>query len=270
MDILSNFLLQLVFTVGIVVVFGLIIAFARRMFCRLIGPAGPKILLLTGIVGTPIHELSHAIMCIIFGHRITEMKLYQPNSDDGVLGYVAHTYNPRNIYHQIGNFFIGVAPIIGGSGVLLLLMNLMLPDMFVDVLDQLSLLENITTDFASIAGVFFDVFLKVIAIVFDFSYVGAFIWWAFIILALMISSHMEVSSADIKSGVGGLCFIAVLLLIVDAILFFIDVSILEEVTFAMTGFSAVIIGFLGISAIFSAALIIIALIIRIVSKILGR
>ena len=270
MEILSNFLLQIVFTIGIVVIFGLIIAFARRMFCRIIGPAGPRILLLTGIVGTPIHELSHALMCIIFGHRITEMKLYQPNSDDGVLGYVAHTYNPRNIYHQIGNFFIGVAPIIGGSGVLLLLMNFMLPDMFVDVLDQLSLLENITTDFGTIAAVFFDVFLAIIGIVFDFSYAGAFIWWAFIILALMISSHMEVSSADIKSGIGGFIYIALLLLAADAILYFIDVSILEEVTSAMTGFSAVIIGFLGISAIFSVALIAIALVVRIISKLLGR
>ncbi len=269
-DIFSHFLTQILFTVGVVVVFGLIIALARRIFCYIIGPSGPRVLLATGIVGTPIHELSHALMCIVFFHRITEMKLYDPNAENGVLGYVSHTYNPRNLYHQIGNFFIGVAPIICGSGVLLLLMKFMLPEMFADVFGSLTAMESVSADIKDIASQFFAVFVDVIKMVFDFSYANTAVWWIFIILALMISSHMEISSADIKSGIGGLFFLCLALLAADAILYFVDYSILEELTYTMTGFSAIIIGFLGISAIFSAALIVIGVVVRIISTVLGR
>ena len=94
MEILTNFLLQLACTVGVIAVFGLLIAWCTKLFCRMVGVAGPKILLLTGVVGTPIHELGHALMCLVFGHKIVEMKLFQPNNAEGTLGYVNHSYNP--------------------------------------------------------------------------------------------------------------------------------------------------------------------------------
>ncbi len=270
MEIINHLLTQIIFTFGIVVVFGMLIALGRRIFCRLLGPAGPRVLLITGIVGTPIHELGHALMCILFGHRITEMKLYSPEAENGVLGYVKHSYNPRNIYHQIGNFFIGVAPIICGSGVLLLLMNFMLPDMFATVLDSLSGFEGMSSDLGDIASTSFSVLLDVVKTVFDFSNAGNVLWWLFIILAIMIAGHMEVSGADIKGGLGGFFFIAVLLAIADTVLYFIDTDILDTVTETMTGFSSIIIGFLAISLVFIIALVIIALAVNIVSRILGR
>ena len=52
MYILNNFLYQLVFTVGIVAVFGLLIALARRIFVGLLGGVGTKTLLVTGFIGT--------------------------------------------------------------------------------------------------------------------------------------------------------------------------------------------------------------------------
>ena len=137
MEIFTNFIYQLVFTVGVIVVFGLIIALCRKAFYKIVGDNATKILLATGVVGTPIHELSHALMCVVFGHKITEIKLYQPNSTDGTLGYVNHTYNPKNLYHQIGNFFIGIAPILCGSGLLILLMFLMVNDVFTDVMAEI-------------------------------------------------------------------------------------------------------------------------------------
>ena len=71
MEIFTNFIYQLVFTVGVIVVFGLIIALCRKAFYKIVGDNATKILLATGVVGTPIHELSHALMCVVFGHKIT-------------------------------------------------------------------------------------------------------------------------------------------------------------------------------------------------------
>ena len=89
-EIFSAFLMQFVFTVGIIVLFGLIIAMLNKIFYRNLAGFGMLPCYLTGFIGTPIHELSHALFCIIFGHRIHEIKLFQIGGD-GTLGYVNHS-----------------------------------------------------------------------------------------------------------------------------------------------------------------------------------
>lgn len=65
-------------------------------------------------IGTVIHELSHALFCIIFRHKILEMEVlsYDPGSKS--LGHVSHSWNRRSLYQVIGNFPIGIAPLITG------------------------------------------------------------------------------------------------------------------------------------------------------------
>ena len=77
---------------------------------------------ITGWLGTPVHELSHAFFHIIFGHKVTKIDLYSPNDGDDSLGYVEFYYQEKNLYHRIGLFFAGVGPILGGGAVILLLM----------------------------------------------------------------------------------------------------------------------------------------------------
>ena len=269
MQLLSAFLTQIVSTFGVVVFFGLFIALARRLFCKLMGPSGPKILLWTGIVGTPVHELSHAFMCVIFGHKITEIKLYSPHSREGVLGYVHHSYNPRNIYHRIGNFFIGTAPIIGGSAVLCLIMRLTVPDIFGSVFRELS---GLGIDFSSVSDAFFSILspvLKALRIIFSPSGAANIMWWLFIVLSLLISTHMEVSISDIKSGFSGFFAISLIIFSMDFILYIVNKSLLMKVTAMIVGFSSVITAFLAISFVFSLILILIALTVNIVKRIIG-
>lgn len=269
MEIIENFLYQIIFTVGVIAIFGLLIALCRRTFCRILGDTGAKIILVTGAVGTPIHELSHALMCIIFGHKIVGIKLYQPNSDDGTLGYVNHTFNPKNPYHQIGNFFIGIAPILCGSGVLLLLMYLLVPGVYSGVMSELQFATLLSTDFFDISTYegYFDLFLGIVSEIFGFTNTGNVFWWIFIVLALMISSHMELSTADIKGGAKGFAMIAVLLLAFDIVMYLVSFSTLESVTETMVSFSSVIAGFLAVSAVFSGIMVLIALAIKGISKI---
>lgn len=269
MEIITNFLYQIIFTVGVIVAFGLLIALCRKVFCRIVGNNATKILLITGAIGTPIHELSHALMCIIFGHKIVEMKLYQPDSEDGNLGYVQHSFNERNLYQQIGNFFIGVAPILCGSGVLLLLMYLLVPGIYSEVMAELQFIGLLSTDFfdlSTYAG-YIDLFWEIISVIFDFTNSGNILWWIFIVLALMISSHMELSIADIKGGFKGFLFMAGALLIADIILYFVSFPALGSVTTVMTSFALSIASFLAISGVFSCVTVLIALAIKGMSKI---
>jgi hypothetical protein len=71
-----------------------------------------------GWLGVIVHELSHALMSLIFFHKIDDMRLLQSpfaKGRNGQLGYVSHAWTPGNWYQQAGNFFIGLAPIFGIS-----------------------------------------------------------------------------------------------------------------------------------------------------------
>lgn len=92
-----------------------------------------------GFIGIFLHELSHLLMAVIFGHRIDQVRLLKrphPNQlgadgqPDLALGYVNHTWNQRNWYQTTGNLFIGIAPIFGCALVLLGLTALLIPSLF--------------------------------------------------------------------------------------------------------------------------------------------
>lgn len=82
-------------------------------------------LCLFGWLGISVHELGHALFALIFGHRINKINFISPHPEEGSMGYVDHSYNPGNIYHQIGNFFIGIGPILLGTFLLYLLSMLL-------------------------------------------------------------------------------------------------------------------------------------------------
>ena len=64
------------------------------------------------LIGTPVHELGHAVFALLFGHSVTGMKMFDPGGKDGSFGSVTHTFKKGNIYQEIGNFFIGIGPIL--------------------------------------------------------------------------------------------------------------------------------------------------------------
>lgn len=67
-------------------------------------------------VGVTIHELSHWIFALLFGHKIIKIKIFDPNSQ--TLGSLHHSYNTKSWFQTSGNFFIGLAPFIIGSSLL--------------------------------------------------------------------------------------------------------------------------------------------------------
>lgn len=99
----------------------------RLLAARLHSRLGWRGVLVTGWLGVPVHELSHAAACLIFGHRVERLSLFAPDPRTGRLGSVQHAWDRRSLYQQAGRFVIGIAPLLGGALLLVALTALLGP-----------------------------------------------------------------------------------------------------------------------------------------------
>lgn len=81
---------------------------------------------LFGLPGTIVHEGSHVIACLLFGHRVDRVRWFDPQATDGSVGSVAHSYDPSSAYQRVGTIVIGLSPLLAGAAVLLLAARLLL------------------------------------------------------------------------------------------------------------------------------------------------
>lgn len=72
-----------------------------------------------GWFGCAVHELSHALFALLFGHKVVAIELFNPKGKNEAMGFVKHTYNKKSVYQKAGNFFIGISPLLAGGLVLL-------------------------------------------------------------------------------------------------------------------------------------------------------
>lgn len=71
------------------------------------------ITIVLGFIGIIIHELSHIIFSVLFGHKVQSFKLFSTNSNQ-IQGYVVHSYSKDSLYQRLGVFFISFGPLIVG------------------------------------------------------------------------------------------------------------------------------------------------------------
>ncbi len=111
------FLRILLYTLGVLMVCGLAVEMCYRLCFMLMGKrAGRSFWLATSFLGTPVHEGGHALMCLLFAHRIEKIRLF-PTKAGGAL--VEHSYDRRNPWAAFGNLWIGLGPIFSGLAVIL-------------------------------------------------------------------------------------------------------------------------------------------------------
>jgi hypothetical protein len=215
MNILESFLntliisfLELLYLFGIMIAVGLLLGVLERYSNTfLVRAFGPRGVLATAWIGTPIHEIGHLLQCFIWGHRVTKIKLLQLNSPDGVLGYVAHQYNPNSMYQQAGNFFIGLGPIFSGIGSLIFGMYLFVPQSFTtftNYINQQVSLEKLDVNILKTAG---GALLAISKSLFTIENLINPLFWIFLIIAISISSHIALSKSDIQGAAKGLLMI---------------------------------------------------------------
>ena len=160
----------------------------RQSFVRVCGLKGYIFLTAPGVM---IHELSHAFFCLVFRHKIKEMKLFSPQKN-GTLGFVNHQYDPGSLWQRVGNFFIGTGPVWGGLAVLALISKLLLPDSFF----------SSSGGFCGAITAFFTGFLSL-------SFWISWRSWIWLYMAFSTASHITLSKSDCCGALDGLKVIVI-------------------------------------------------------------
>ena len=139
-------------------------------------------------------------MCKIFNHKIIEVKLFRPFEfkEDGMLGYVNYSYNRKSLYQRVGNFFSGIAPIIGGTIIIIVISILLFPSIY----DNLNLSINISES-KDILKILVDNLEAFYNAIFNLDNIKDIKFWIFIYLVTSISIHMTLSKADLENAKEG-------------------------------------------------------------------
>jgi hypothetical protein len=200
-----------------VFIFGLLIHFISQLtFNSLEKSFGRRGVYFVAWLGTPIHELGHAIFCVIFLHKITGIGFFKPDPLTGRLGYVSHTWNRASPWQVLGNFFIGIGPVILGCAALFALFYLLVPDSH-RAWDSITAMVK-EVDSGTSVGSYFRVLgdssLALAGLIFTAPNLASWQFWLFLYLAICIASNTRLSPADMKGALAGLgCIVLPFLLL---------------------------------------------------------
>jgi len=189
-----------------VFIFGLLIhSISRLTFKSLEKAFGNRGVLFVAWLGTPIHELGHALFCIIFLHRIERIEFFEPDPVAGTLGYVTHSWNRHNPWQVLGNFFIGVGPVLLGCGVLFAVFYILIPgssqvwDAIQAEVNEIGNEFSFSNYFIALGGSSLVMSKKL----FTLTNITTWQFWVFIYLSICITSNIRLSLSDIKGAFSG-------------------------------------------------------------------
>ena len=143
--------------------------------------------------GVVVHELGHVLFCLIFKHKVTEVKLFECDPNKHSLGHVNHRYDPDSYYQRIGNFFIGTGPIWFGVACIFILSKFLLPAGMIGTGDDLRVLLK-----TFLSGFFTAEFWL------------SWKTWLWFYLSFSIFAHVTLSKADLDGAKDGLLLLIAL------------------------------------------------------------
>lgn len=100
-EILKISVINIFCFIGIFIVFGLIFSIIENLNNKFIFLFFGKIgIIVIGVIGIFVYELSYLIMCLIFMYKINLVKFFRliESKNDGILGYVSYSYKKDNFY----------------------------------------------------------------------------------------------------------------------------------------------------------------------------
>ena len=170
-----------------------------------------RYMVLFGWLGTSVHELSHAAMCIVFRHRIEKIQLFNLDPHSARAGYVTHRYNPNSTYQKTGNLFIGVAPVFLGAFIIYLFAKALMPE----ILPQT---HGILTASQDLPLVFLNALFSLLFEVFHLSNYVRWEFYVFLYILFCVGSSMKLSKADLRGAKNGLVALIVFIVTINLII----------------------------------------------------
>jgi len=205
---------------AVVFIFGLLLNIVSQITFKSLEKAfGHRGVYVVAWLGTPVHELGHALFCFPFFHRIEEIHLFRPDPVTGNLGFVYHTWNRKNPWAVLGNFFIGIGPVILGSAVLFGLFYWLVPGSH-QAWDAISASVSAAGDFTSwrdYTAVFGESSLVLVRTLFTSDNLLSWQFWVFLYLAICVASNIRLSVSDIRGALSGAGWLVVPFLIINLI-----------------------------------------------------
>lgn len=165
------------------------------------------------IIGEVIHELSHLVVAIIFGHKIVsfhlasiEPHLIDNDSGEALNGEVISKFNQNNGYAKMGRYFIGLAPVFACSLIIGLSFKRLIGSPFT--------ITSITTNISSFSNFMKTIIHLMKNVVYLSFHANFFSLVLFLIIFILISiSGFNLSTLDFKTSIHGMPRCAILLTI---------------------------------------------------------
>jgi len=231
--------------------------FIRQCACNILTPR--MYLWTIGWLGTIVHETGHALFCVIFGHHITQIKFFELEPQEQLLGFVAHTYNSKSPYQVIGRLFISIGPILFGTVVIALAGWLLLGNALRDTLYQgplgVTMFNSPEMLFAALKNILFSLWAFI-----TYLLSAALPFWRialFLYVTLSIGSAMALSPLDIQGAKQGFKYLVIALFIFNLLTLWLGAGpqqLLSQLSQLYSGFYILMIFALMINALFALIL----------------
>lgn len=99
--------------IGLLVILSISFWISNEVYYRSFGKFRRHAIIITGMIGTPIHETAHLIAAVGFGFRVHRVSFFSPDPGSQTLGYVDFSYR-KTLIGRIGVFWVGIAPLVAG------------------------------------------------------------------------------------------------------------------------------------------------------------
>ena len=234
------------------VLIGLIVWACRSLYCFFVGnQSGYRLIKAASVLSTPMREVGHAMMAVLFWHRIEDVQLLNIGDPDGEFGFVEHSYNPRNPVALLGNFFYAMGPVVLG----LLAVSLIFLTCFHGVLpayfDEIRALGD--------AGAGVGEYLKAaVSFIPKMFTLGEAAMWLRVMgcaLLVFLCLGIYVSPLELMEAASGIAILVGLVMAASGVMMLFDDRVMRIAIGGLRSFSTVVIALFLVVLVFSAGLL---------------